>query len=333
MSSLLPSVTPERAHRLIDGFARLRVLVIGDAMLDRFILGRVSRLSPEAPVPVVQFDHEVTRLGGAANVAHNVTALRGESMLVAVTGQDDAAATLTEACRGAEIAPTFVSDPLRRTTTKVRIATERNQQVARIDYETDAAITGDCEGLVIAAVRQLSQGADVIVVSDYCKGVVTDAVARAAIDAATQRGIPVLVDPKIPHMAYYRGASLVTPNASEAETATHRIIRDEGAARDAARAFRARVECSAVLITRGDQGMWLCSDQAEGALPAIAREVADVTGAGDTVIATIAMALASGASLPEAAWLANHAAARSVARFGPATVSPSELRAAAETAR
>lgn len=333
MSSLLPSVTPERANHLIDRFARLRVLVIGDAMLDRFILGRVSRLSPEAPVPVVQFDHEVTRLGGAANVAHNVTALGGEAMLVAVTGQDDAAATLTEACRGAEIAPTLVSDPLRRTTTKVRIATERNQQVARIDYETDTAVTGDCEHLVIGAVRQLSQGADVIVISDYCKGLVTKDVARAAIDAGAQRGVPVLVDPKIPHLGYYSGASLVTPNASEAESATHIGIRDEEAARDAARAFRTRVSCQAVLITRGDQGMWLCSADTEGALPAIAREVADVTGAGDTVIATVAMALASGATLPEAAWLANHAAARSVARFGPATVSPQELRTAVGTAR
>ena len=246
-------------------------------------------------------------------------------MLVAATGQDETAASLAEACREAGIAPSFVGDASRRTTTKMRIVTERNQQVARVDYEHDTEVSGDVEQRLITAVRQLASEASVVVVSDYLKGSVSRALMRAVVDAAAARGTPVLVDPKIPHIDYYAGATLVTPNSHEAEAATLLRVRDEDSARATARAFRARVKCGSVLITRGDQGMWLLADEAEGSLPAAAREVADVTGAGDTVIAMTAIALAAGATLPEAAWLANEAAASAVGRFGPATVDPDEL--------
>jgi D-beta-D-heptose 7-phosphate kinase/D-beta-D-heptose 1-phosphate adenosyltransferase len=170
----------------------------------------------------------------------------------------------------------------------------------------------------------------VIVVSDYLKGCVTRRVFDAAAAAARAARVPLLVDPKIPHLDYYAGASLVTPNHHEAEIATHLRVRSEDEAREAARVFRDRARCGGVLMTRGDQGMWLLTDGAEGHLPAAAREVADVTGAGDTVIATVALALAAGATTPEAARLANEAAGLVVGKFGPATLTTAELLRAVE---
>jgi D-beta-D-heptose 7-phosphate kinase/D-beta-D-heptose 1-phosphate adenosyltransferase len=302
-------------------------------MLDKFIVGRVRRISPEAPVPVVAFDHEMRRIGGAGNVAHNVTELGGQATLVAVTGQDESSGALAQACREAAIAPVFVGDATRLTTTKVRIVTERNQQISRVDYEEDAEIDGGVEQAVIAGLRIHASQASVIVISDYLKGCVTRKVAEAAIAHASAHRIPVLVDPKIPHIDYYAGATLVTPNHYEAETATHIRVRTHDEACEATRQFRNRVRSDAVLMTRGDQGMWLLGRDVEGALAAAAREVADVTGAGDTVIATMALSLAAGASLAEAARLANEAAGIAVAKFGPSTVSPAELLKAFEAAQ
>ena len=306
------------------------MLVLGDAMLDRFLVGRVTRISPEAPVPVVAFDHEMQRVGGAANVAHNVRALGGRVELVGVVGRDDPADALSAACRDAGITTAFAVDPGRPTTTKVRIVTERNQQVARVDYELDTEIDGAVEEAMLAAIER-HRTADVVLVSDYLKGSVTRRVMGAASAASRRLGVPLLVDPKIPHLDYYAGASLVTPNHHEAETATHLRIRSHDEARAAAREFRRRAKCDAVLMTRGDQGMWLLDRDTEGHLPAVAREVADVTGAGDTVIATLALSLAIGATLTEAAWLANQAAAIVVGKFGPATVSAQELLAQLST--
>lgn len=324
---LLPPIAPERASDLITAFTRAHVLVVGDAMLDTFIVGPVTRISPEAPVPVLRFDHELHRIGGAANVAHNVVALGGEATLIAVTGQDEKAGILTRACRDAGIAPVFVSDTRRPTTTKVRVVTDRKQQVARVDYEIDTPIEGDVEQRLIAEIHARARRASAVLISDYAKGCVTAAVVRAAIEAAGDR-VPVLVDPKIPHLDFYAGATLITPNHHEAEVATHLRVRSDDEARRAARAFLARTGCGGVLVTRGDQGMYLLAAEADGHLPATAREVADVTGAGDTVIATIALALSAGAGYAEAARLANEAAGIVVGRFGPATVGPAELRAA-----
>jgi D-beta-D-heptose 7-phosphate kinase/D-beta-D-heptose 1-phosphate adenosyltransferase len=321
---LLPPVTPERARRIADATGSARVLVIGDAMLDKFIVGHVTRISPEAPVPVVAFDHEMFRLGGAANVAHNIAALGGHATLIAVTGMDDDAAMLTSACRECGIAPSLVGDSARPTTIKVRIVTDRNQQVARIDYETDAEIADDVERRVLGEIATHASRATAIVISDYLKGCVTRTVVQTAVANAAP-GVPVLVDPKIPHIDYYAGTTLVTPNHHEAEVATNTRIRGEDEARAAARQFRTRAQCANVLMTRGDQGMWLLSDESEADLPSAAREVADVTGAGDTVIATMAVMLAAGATMSEAARLANEAAGLSVAKFGPATVSLVEL--------
>lgn len=328
---MLPPLAAERARAILGAASRTHVLVVGDAMLDKFITGRVTRISPEAPVPVVIFDHETHRIGGAANVAHNIAALGGRATLIAVAGRDEAATTLAQACRDAGISPAFVGDPARPTTTKVRIVTERNQQVARVDYEMDAEIGGEIEQRVVVALQQQASDATAIVISDYLKGGVTARVLRAAVDAGRDRKIPVLVDPKIPHIDYYAGATVVTPNHHEAEIAANMRVRTDDDARLAARVFRERASCGAVLMTRGDQGMWLLADGIENSLPASAREVADVTGAGDTVIATLAVGLAAGATLVEAARLANEAAGIVVAKFGPAVVAPAELLRAVET--
>jgi rfaE bifunctional protein kinase chain/domain len=327
---LLPALAPERARAIISRAGGVNVLVIGDAMVDKFIVGRVTRISPEAPVPVVAFDHDMSRMGGAANVASNVVALGGQATLVAVTGRDDAASTLVQACREAGIAPSFVGDGSRPTTTKMRVVTDRNQQVARIDYESDSDIDAEIEDRIIAEIAKHAPRCSAIIVSDYMKGCVTRRVMQTVVSVGAERGTPVLVDPKIPHLDYYRGATIVTPNHHEAEAATHRRVRSEDDARDAARVFRERTGCRDVLMTRGDQGIWLLSSGLEGYLPAAAREVADVTGAGDTVIAALAVAISSGASVTEAACFANEAAGIVVAKFGPATASTTELLAALE---
>jgi rfaE bifunctional protein kinase chain/domain len=194
-----------------------------------------------------------------------------------------------------------------------------------LDYETDDGPAAAVEDALINQIEGRVGGAAAIIVSDYLKGLVTRRVMAATIAAGEQHGIPVLVDPKIPHLDYYAGASLVTPNHHEAEVATLLRIRSEDDARKAAHAFRTRARCDGVLITRGEQGMWLASSDAEGHLPAATREVADVTGAGDTVIATLALALASGATTAEAARFANEAAGIVVGKFGPATVTSAEL--------
>jgi D-beta-D-heptose 7-phosphate kinase/D-beta-D-heptose 1-phosphate adenosyltransferase len=302
------------------------VLIVGDLMLDHFVIGRVDRISPEAPVPVVQFDHEEYRLGGAANVAHNVAALGGRVEIIGLAGADAEAGRLRADLERRSIGTSgIVTDPGRCTTRKLRVVTTRNQQVARIDYESDREIEGALEAAVIARIDALAESADAILVSDYLKGLVSRGVAAAAVAAARRRGVPLLVDPKVPHIDYYAGATVITPNHHEAEAVTHMRIRTAEEARAAARRFRERARCESVLITRGEHGMWLLGPDSEAELHAEAREVSDVTGAGDTVIATMTLALAAGATLMDAARLANRAAGIVVAKFGPATVTVEEL--------
>jgi rfaE bifunctional protein kinase chain/domain len=352
---------------LVDRLSGRTVVVIGDVMLDQFLIGRVNRISPEAPVPVVEFDHDEYRLGGAANVAHNIRALGGTPVLVGLCGRDLSGERLREQLKEAGIgSDVLVEDLSRPTTCKLRIVTTRRQQVARVDYEADREADGDVQAGLIATATAAIDGADIVVVSDYLKGVVTRAVMRAVVARCQTKNIPLLVDPKIPHLPYYAGATVITPNHVEAETATHRRIRTDDDAREAARAFRHLAQCQSVMVTRGEHGLWLLeasrvatpmtvaaalsaaagadrsdrgerNDRADKVysepellrelnLAAVAREVSDVTGAGDTVIATVAMGLAAGASLTEAATLANQAAGIAVARFGPTAVTQHDLR-------
>ena len=320
---------PTELNALLDHARGRAVLIVGDLMLDHFLIGRVDRISPEAPVPVVQFDHESFRLGGAANVAHNVAALGGSVEIAGVVGNDAEGTRLLADLRRVGIGTAgVVVDRDRCTTRKLRVVTARNQQVARIDYECDRPVEGDLEAALSAKIREAASRADVVLVSDYQKGTITEATARAAIDAAKARQVPSLVDPKVPHIDLYAGASLVTPNHHEAEAVTLMRIRNAAEARAAAQRFRERAKCESVLITRGEHGMWLLGPDGEFDLPAEAREVSDVTGAGDTVIAAIALGLAGGGSLRDAARLANRAAGLAVARFGPVAITAEELAAA-----
>ena len=332
----LPPLDASRARDLIGRFAGLPVLVVGDVMLDRFIVGRVTRISPEAPVPIVRFESEHARLGGAANVAHNIAALGGRPSLVGIVGTDVAADRLRAQLAAAGVAVDgLVEDATRPTTEKVRVVTERNQQVARIDYERDADAGGDVERAIVAQVARLAAGAKALLVSDYLKGAITRPVIEALLRSAkasssakaSAERTPLIIDPKVPHLACYAGATLITPNHHEAEVATHLRVRTDHEAQAAAREFRTNAGCDAVLITRGEHGMWLSEDKAEGSIPAVAREVSDVTGAGDTVVATLSLALAAGATLSEAAALANQAAGIVVGKFGPATLTATELSA------
>lgn len=326
----MPStLSARRAQDLVARFPSLSVLVAGDLMLDHFVVGRVSRISPEAPVPVVEHDHDEYRIGGAGNVAHNVRALGAPVELVGLIGRDRAADLLRAEFAGKGMGcDGLVVDPGRPTTTKQRIVTTRNQQVARVDFESETEASGEVERALIDQAARHLRHAHVAVVSDYLKGAVTRALIAAIVEGARGRNVPVLVDPKIPHIDYYAGATLVTPNHHEAEAAAHMRIRTDADARRAGQLFAERAQCAGVLITRGEHGMSMIDSDGEAHYPAVAREVADVTGAGDTVIATVALGLAAGATLAEAAQLANHAAGIVVGRFGPATVSPDELLAA-----
>jgi D-beta-D-heptose 7-phosphate kinase/D-beta-D-heptose 1-phosphate adenosyltransferase len=322
----LPAPAPDRIRTILDRFDGASLLVVGDLMLDQFIVGSVRRISPEAPVPVVEFGRDEYRVGGAANVAHNVRGLGARVDVVGVVGDDPSARRLADSLSSLGIGTDgLVVDPARATTTKMRIVTDRHQQVARVDYESDADLTGAAERSLVDGASRLARGAGAVIVSDYLKGSVTDALMSRLVSLSRERRVPVLVDPKIAHIDRYRHVRLVTPNHHEAEIATNRRIRSDEEARLAARAFVQRAWCDGALITRGEHGMWLLDGDIEGSLAAVAREVADVTGAGDTVIATLGLAVACGASMVEAATLANFAAGIVVGKFGPSTVSREEL--------
>ena len=325
-------MTPLELARQFPG---RRVTVVGDVMLDHFVVGRVDRISPEAPVPVVRFAHDEFRLGGAANVAHNVAALGGVARVIGIVGNDPAAEQLKTDARavGLDVSG-LVTDPSRSTTRKVRVVTLRNQQVARVDYETDADADDGIASALAERIHEAAKTSDAIVLSDYRKGVITPAVISAAVAAAKAAHVPLLVDPKVPQAERYRGATLITPNHHEAELMTHVRIRNLEDARQAAGVLHDRTGGS-VLITWGEHGMFV-SDRSGAApvetlLPAAAREVADVTGAGDTVIAVLALGLATGGTLEHAATLANISAGLVVARFGPAAITAPELFAALAT--
>ena len=324
-----PPLSVSRAQHLVERFPSSAIAILGDVMLDQFIIGRVHRISPEAPVPVVEFQREELRAGGAANVAANVRALGGRADLIGVVGVDRAGDQLLAELQARGIGcADIVKDGRRRTTVKMRIVTDRNQQVARVDYEEDDEPERRVADALAAAAERAVDSAGAVIVSDYLKGGITREAMQRLVTRSRLKRVPVLVDPKIPHLDRYAGARLITPNHHEAEVATHLRIRTDSDAHEAALALRERSGCESVLITRGEQGMWLLDGDVEGPLRAAAREVSDVTGAGDTVIATLALAVACGATLAEAAALANHAAGVVVGRFGPATLTPPELLAA-----
>lgn len=304
-----------------------RVVVLGDVMLDEFIWGDVSRISPEAPVPVVEIKRESTHLGGAANVMANLLALGAQGWVIGVVGEDAAAEKLRASLRrdgGGQADGLLVADNSRPTTIKTRIIAH-NQMVVRADRERRAPVNGETEERIITAVKAALENADALVISDYDKGVVTPRILSEVLPFAYGR-MPVLVDPKIRNFDSYRPATLVTPNHHEALRLTNLEEDSDDSLIGAARKIRDRLNCDAVLITRGDRGMMLVeADRDPVFVETSAREVYDVTGAGDTVIATLAAGLAAGSSMTEAAMLANYAAGIVVGKLGTATASSKEV--------
>jgi D-glycero-beta-D-manno-heptose-7-phosphate kinase len=327
-------LSPARARGLLRAMQGRRVLVVGDVMLDEFLWGRVARISPEAPVPVVEITSESFHLGGAANVAANVRSLGGRAVVAGIVGSDLGGDKLRRALQAAGVDDALaVADGGRPTTLKTRIIAH-HQQVVRADREQAEDMGGAEEAAVLDGVRRALPGAHAVVISDYQKGVVTPRVVKAVRDLARRRRVPVLVDPKVRHFTLYRGVTLVKPNQAAAEQATGLRIRDEASLQAAGERILKMLRCAAALITRGEHGLSLFqAGRPPAHIAAAAREVFDVTGAGDTVIATLGLALAAGASLEDAARLANCAAGVVVGKLGTATAEPAEVVAAAERDR
>ena len=313
---------------IIAGFAGRRLAVVGDSMVDRFLWGRVDRISPEAPVPVVRLERETVKLGGAANVAANIRALGAEVVLFALCGEDEAAGHLRGllAERGIDDGG-LVASARRPTTIKTRVIAH-NQQVVRTDREDDSPADDELVERLLASFA--AGGAfDAVVVSDYGKGLLTDRALAALFARGRELGVPVVVDPKRGDYSQYRGATSLTPNQKEAEQACALEIRSDESLRRAGALLLERTEAEAVLITRGEHGMALYGkDGAEHHLPTQATTVYDVTGAGDTVIAAYTSALAAGAAFADAAFLATHAAGVAVRELGTAAVTAAQLQRA-----
>ncbi len=325
----MTQISRQRANELLATIHGRKVVILGDVMLDEFVWGDVTRISPEAPVPVVNVRRESVHLGGAANVLANLISLGAQAAVIGVVGNDAAGqrirATLHET--GAQQTDDLlIADSNRPTTTKTRIIAH-NQMVVRADRERRSPVDDAIAARIVNLVSEALKNADALVISDYDKGVVTPGILTKVLPLAYER-VPVLIDPKLRNFDSYRPATLVTPNHYEALRLTNiEEDTDEGLTR-AAQLIRARIICDAVLVTRGDRGMMLLEGKQEPVfVETAAREVYDVTGAGDTVIATLAAALAAGASMIEAAMLANHAAGIVVGKIGTETASVDEILA------
>lgn len=314
----------ERIAALLERARSVRALVIGDLMLDVYLRGTVSRVSPEAPVPVVRVLEEAVALGGGANVAVNIAALGAHCTVVGCAGRDPAGEALLREldALGIEREGVLV-DGSRPTTVKTRVMA-RQHQVARYDREVDDDVGGECAAALVAAIERLAPSADVIVLEDYNKGVLVPAVIEAAMDGGRRLGKPVVVDPKERHFFDYRGATVFKPNLVELAGALRApILADD---REWMERTRRHVDCSHLLVTLGEEGMALMTEDGEFVrVPTVARSVYDVSGAGDTVTAAVAVMLAAGASPVEAAVVANYAAGIEVGKAGVAAVSAAEL--------
>jgi len=331
----MKQLTTERAAEIVGAMRDRAVVVYGDVMLDEFVWGEVTRISPEAPVPVVDIVRESVRLGGAANVLANLLALGARASIVGVVGEDRAGELVRAELRkaGADGAgdSLVVAEDERPTTLKTRIIAH-NQTVVRADRERRTHVDARTEEKLIAALLALLGGASALLVSDYDKGAVTPRVLKEVLPAAMDAGVPVLIDPKFRNFDSYCPATLVTPNHHEALRLSNTDDDTDQGMAVAARILRKRIGCGSVLITRGERGMMLLEEDGEPTyVPTAAREVYDVTGAGDTVIATLSAGVAAGATLLEAATLANHAAGIVVGKVGTATATAEELLASFKT--
>ncbi|MFL6414774.1 MAG: D-glycero-beta-D-manno-heptose-7-phosphate kinase [Bryobacteraceae bacterium] len=319
----------EFTEQMLSRFREKRVLVIGDVMLDEYLIGEVRRISPEAPVPIVDLNSRSHVPGGAANVASNIASLGGYPILIGVVGSDENAGHLRSVLKTNGVSSDWlvtVND--RPTVTKTRIVSGQ-QQIVRLDREVSAAIPETHADAVLRAFEQNIADVDACLLSDYAKGLLTTGLCARLISRARQFRKPVVVDPKGANFLKYLGCSVITPNLRETEMASKQIIETESDLRKAVSQLQADLGDTAVLVTRGPDGMTLFRDTVEVLhAPALAREVFDVTGAGDTVVGVLTLALGSGVRIEEAVLLANMAASVVVQKTGTATVSAEELLAA-----
>jgi D-beta-D-heptose 7-phosphate kinase/D-beta-D-heptose 1-phosphate adenosyltransferase len=328
----MSSAVSEPLVSYIKNFSKATVLVVGDLMIDEFIYGRAERISPEAPVPVVNVVEKRYRLGGAANVLNNIHALNGKGFLCGVVGNDEMGNKFTgEIKRLGATAGGIVSERGRPTTVKTRIIADQRQQVVRYDQEVRKEITHSSRNKMLRYLKDKFKSVNALIISDYAKGVISAALLKELLPLAKKRKILICADhPKLNnHTLYEKHASIITPNKKEASRVSGIEIESEIDLVRAGKKLLASLACDAVLITRGEEGMTLF-EKRKGVVthipfPTKAKEVYDVTGAGDTVIATLAMALAVGASKEEAARISNHAAGIVVSKLGTATATPEEL--------
>ena len=312
----------------IERWRQRRIFVLGDVMLDRFVYGRVERVSPEAPIPVLKFQSEKLMLGGAANVARNIVALGGEVVLVGVVGRDAEGDLVADRlCAEDGIDGRFVRVEGHPTTVKTRYVSG-GQQIMRLDVERTLDLDQASVEAIVARFAEVAVTIDAVVLSDYAKGVLSADVIGAIVAAARARGVPVVVDPKSRDVARYAGATVLTPNASEAAVIAGVDCGHDAAAESAARSVRDLADVEAVVLTRGAQGMTIWAPSEAGSathIPTVASEVFDVSGAGDTVVAALSLALAGGASVTTGARIANVAAGIAVGKRGAAVVQAREL--------
>ena len=321
--------------RIVSRFKEISALVVGDIILDEYFWGKVDRISPEAPVPVVTVKKETQLLGGAANVVNNIRSLGGQVFLLGLVGGDERGRKILNLLeeRGVPTGGVFI-DPRRPTTVKSRIVAH-SQQVVRFDRENQTSLSQGYADSLISYVRDTVPHADTVVIADYGKGVVTEELVKAVTQIAKQEKKPVLLDPKIGRFHLYRDVTLVAPNSQEASLAAGIEIVDGRSLKEVGAKLLDRFNCEVVLITQGEHGMALFERGRKKKFPVqtTAREVFDVTGAGDTVIGVMALVLAAGASYSEAAVVANYAAGIVVGKVGTATVTPEELKEAINRSR
>ncbi len=314
-----------RLRDAVEAFPESSILVIGDIMLDQFVWGEVSRISPEAPVPVVSVQEETFLLGGAANVANNLKSLGAGTLLSGVVGPDSYGDVLLDLARGSGIDTAGIVKATRPTTLKTRIVA-RGQQVVRVDREERQVLSSSAVQALISRIRELLPKCRCVIVSDYHKGVVSSVLMGALAEETAGRGIHLLVDPKPANYSLYKGVTLITPNQKEAMAMAGIRISGEDEVERAAMEIGGTLDAKGVLITRGARGMTLWqADRGLFSIPTMAREVFDVTGAGDTVISALALGLAAGLRMCEAAYLANIAAGIVVGKVGTAVAERREL--------
>lgn len=312
------------ARQIISRISSTKILVLGDFMLDQFVWGNVERISPEAPVPIVNVERESSGLGGAGNVVNNVRSMGAEAMALGVIGEDSAGKKIRELLKERGVEDDTLLQSARPTTVKTRIIAHQ-QQVVRVDREERSAVEEPVESQIAKAFLEILPQVDAVIISDYSKGTLTPALLLKLLPAAKSQRKLVCLDPKIRHFAAYTPVTVITPNQAEASSLLGYPILTEEDLREAGKRILKLIDCQALLITRGEKGMALFSDGSLTLVPARAREVYDVTGAGDTVISILALALAAGAKMIDAVALANTAAGIVVSKVGTASVTPEEL--------